>query len=153
MNNHKQLIIKLLDSKMKKLQLINSDVSISNGWIRTIRTALGIPRRSIAKKLGISEPTLSGIEEREVGGNITLKTLRATAESMDLILFYGFVPKDGSLKGYIKKKAYAAAKYIVFRTAHTMSLEDQAISNRRIKAAIREKTLELESTLPGFLWD
>ncbi len=94
MNNHKQLIIKLLDSKMKKLHSINSDVSISNGWIWTIRTALGIPRRSIAKKLGISEPTLSGIEEREVGGNITLKTLRATVESMDLILVYGFAPKD-----------------------------------------------------------
>lgn len=153
MNNQKQLIIKQLDNKMKKLQFAKDNASISTGWIRTIRTALGIPRRSIAKKIGISEPSLSGIEEREIEGNITLKTLRKTAEAMDLILVYGFVPKDGSLKGYIKKKAYAAAKKIVLRTAHTMSLEDQAISNRRITAAIKEKTLELESTLPSFLWD
>ena len=153
MNNQKQLIIKQLDNKMRKLQFAKDKASFSTGWIRTIRTALGIPRRSIAKKIGISEPSLSGIEEREIEGNITLKTLRKTAEAMDLILVYGFVPKDGSLKGYIKKKAYAAAKKIVLRTAHTMSLEDQAISNRRITAAIKEKTLELESTLPSFLWD
>ena len=153
MNNQKQLIIKQLDNKMRKLQFAKDKASFSTGWIRTIRTALGIPRRSIAKKIGISEPSLSGIEEREIEGNITLKTLRKTAEAMDLILVYGFVPKDGSLKGYIKKKAYAAAKKIVLRTAYTMSLEDQAISNRRITAAIKEKTLELESTLPSFLWD
>ena len=153
MNSQKQLIIKQLDSRMKKLHLAGSQTVPSNGWIRAIRTALGIPRRSIAKKLGISEPTLLGIEEREVEGTLSIKTLRETAEAMDLVLVYGFVPKDGSLQIYIRKKAYEAAKNIVLRTAHTMELEDQAISEKRIKAAIREKTRELESKLPSFLWD
>jgi hypothetical protein len=72
---------------------------------------------------------------------------------MDLVLVYGFVPKDGSLQAYIRKKALEAAKTIVLRTAHTMALEDQAISSRRIKSAVREKARELESKMPGFLWE
>jgi predicted DNA-binding mobile mystery protein A len=138
---------------MQKLRFARLSIIPSNGWIRAIRNALGIPRRSIAKKLGIAEPTLLGIEKREVEGTITLKTLRETAASMDLVLVYGFVPKDGSLQNYIRKKAYEAAKKIVLRTAHTMALEDQAISDRRIKVAIKERAQELESKLPSFLWD
>ena len=153
MNNQNQLIIKQLDSKMQKLRFAKGPITPSNGWIRAIRTALGMPRRSLAKKLGIAEQTLQGIEEREVEGTIALKTLRETAASMDLVLIYGFVPKDGTLQTFIRKKAYEAAKKIVLRTAHTMSLEDQAISDKRIKAAIKEKAQELESKLPNFLWD
>jgi predicted DNA-binding mobile mystery protein A len=153
MNSHKQLLIKQLDAKIQKLRLSGNQIAPSNGWIKAIRTALGIPRRSIAKKLGISEPTLLGIEEREVEGTISMKTLRETAEALDLVLVYGFVPKDKSLRAYIRKKAHAAAKKIVLRTASTMELEDQAISDKRIKAAIMEKTRELESKLPKFLWD
>lgn len=153
MKSQNRLIIKQLDGKIRFFRSARESIVPANGWIRAIRTALGIPRRSIAKKLGISEPTLLGIEEREVEGTITIKTLRDTAASMDLILVYGFVPKDGSLQIYIRKKAYEAAKKIVLRTAHTMALEDQAITDKRIKAAIKEKAQELETKLPGFLWE
>ncbi len=153
MNSQNRLIIKQLDGKLQKMKSASSIIAPPNGWIRAIRTALGMPRRSLAKKLDINVSTLQGIEEREVTGKITLKTLRETATSLDLMLIYGFVPKDGSLQAYIQKKAKEAAKKIVLRTAHTMILEDQAISDKRIKAAINEKAQELESTLPSFLWD
>lgn len=153
MDSQKQLIIKQLDEKMRKLRVAGKQIAPPNGWIRAIRTALGIPRRSVAKKLGISEPTLLGIEEREVEGTISIKTLRETAEALDLVLVYGFIPKEKSLRVYIRKKAHEAAKKIVLKTANTMELEDQAISDRRIKAAIMEKTRDLESKLPSFLWD
>jgi predicted DNA-binding mobile mystery protein A len=153
MNSQKRLIIKQLDARMQKLRLAARQTPPPNGWLRAVRTALGMPRRSVAKKLEISEPTLLGIEEREVEGTVSLKTLRETAAAMNLVLVYGFVPDDGSLQAYIRDRAYAAAKKIVLRTAHTMELEDQAISDKRIKAAIREKARELESKLPKFLWD
>jgi predicted DNA-binding mobile mystery protein A len=153
MNSQEHLIIKQIDRKLRQFRPANGESMPSIGWIRAIRTAMGIPRRSLAKKLGISEPTLLGIEKREAQGTISLKTLRETAASMDLVLVYGFVPRDGSLQAYIRKKATEAAKKIVLRTSHTMALEDQAISDKRIEAAIREKTRELESKLPSFLWD
>jgi predicted DNA-binding mobile mystery protein A len=153
MNNQKRLIIKQLDSKIRKFRNIKEPFAPSNGWLLAIRTALGMPRRSVAKRLQISEPTLQGIEKREVEGNITLKTLRETAAAMDLELVYGFVPREGSLQNYIRKKTYEVAKHIVLRTAHTMALEDQAISDNRTKAAIKEKAKELELKLPSFLWD
>jgi predicted DNA-binding mobile mystery protein A len=153
MNSHNLLVLKQLDHKMQKFKFASNPIAPPNGWIRAIRTALGMPRRSLAKKLGITAQGLMGIEEREVTGSITLRTLRETAELMDLVLIYGFVPKDGSLQNFVKRKSYEAAKKIVLRTAHTMALEDQAISDNRIKAAIKEKAQELESKLPSFLWE
>jgi len=153
MDSQRQLIIKHLDEKMQKFRSATESNAPPNGWIRAIRTALKIPRRSIAKRLGISEPTLMGIEEREVEGTVSLKILRQAAAAMDLTLVYGFVPKDGSLKAAIRKKAIEAATKIVVRTAHSMALEDQAISDRRIKDAIKMKARELEDRLPSFLWE
>jgi predicted DNA-binding mobile mystery protein A len=153
MNSQNRLIIRQLDKKMRTLRFANNSIAPPNGWIRAIRTALGMPRRSIAKKLGITEQALKGIEDREVTGSITLRTLRETAESMDLVLVYGFAPKDGSLQAFVRRKAYEAAKKIVLRTAHTMALEDQAISDKGIRAAIKEKAQQLEYKLPNFLWE
>ena len=39
------------------------------------------------------------------------------------------------------------------RTAHTMQLEDQANSKKRIEAAINERTEELKKEVPKMLWD
>ena len=52
-----------------------------------------------------------------------------------------------------KPVAAEAAKAIVLRTAHTMSLEDQSITDKRLKSDIAEKTKELEATMPVFLWE
>jgi predicted DNA-binding mobile mystery protein A len=153
MKRTNRLIIDQLDSKLRVFVSAKEPFSPPGGWLRAIRTALGIPRRSVAKRLGITEQTLQGIENREIEGKVTLRTLRETAAAMDLELVYGFAPRDGSLKAYIRRKSNEAAKKIVLRTAHTMSLEDQSISDKRIKAAMKEKTQELESKMPSFLWD
>ena len=153
MNSQNRLILQQLDSKMRKLRSASKLSAPPNGWIRAIRTAMGMPRRTLAKKLGITAQGLKGIEEREVTGTVGLNTLKETAKSLDLVLVYGFVPKDGSLHALIRKRAYEAAKKIVLRSAHTMALEDQTISDKRIRKAIEEKAQELEATLPNFLWE
>lgn len=153
MNTQRKLIIQQLDSKIRILANAKAPFTPATGWIKAIRTALRIPRKSIAKKLGITEATLFGIEQREAEGTVTLKTLRETAAAMDLELVYGFVPRDGSLETYISRKATEAAERIVTRTSITMALEDQAVSARRLKKAMKEKAQELENSLPGFLWD
>jgi len=45
------------------------------------------------------------------------------------------------------------ASEIVMRTAHTMNLEDQANSKKRIARAIKERTELIKNEMPGMLWD
>jgi hypothetical protein len=66
---------------------------------------------------------------------------------------YGFIPENESLKHMIEERAYELAKEIVLRTSNNMRLEDQENSEARIKKSINEKTEEIISKMPRYLWD
>jgi vacuolar-type H+-ATPase subunit H len=72
---------------------------------------------------------------------------------MDMKLVYCLVPVDGSLDAYIDRKAKELATKIVNRTSTTMKLEDQEISNKRIKKAIEERKAIIKHEMPKMLWD
>ena len=93
------------------------------------------------------------MEQREKNGSITLKSLRDTAKALDMELVYGFVPTDGSLNALIERKARELATKIVSRTSHSMTLEDQGISDERIEKAIEERATRLKYEMPKILWD
>ena len=123
------------------------------GWIKAIRSALGMTLQQLGNRLNISKQGVLDIENREKEGAITIKALREVAKAMDMQLIYGFVPNDGSLDALIERRAREVAIQIVQRTAHSMQLEDQANSKKRIEAAINERTEELKKELPKMLWD
>jgi hypothetical protein len=72
---------------------------------------------------------------------------------MDMQLVYGFVPVDGTLDALIEKRAKQLATEIVMRSANTMKLENQAISEQRVKYAIEERTASILNDMPKMLWD
>jgi len=124
-----------------------------SGWIKAIRSALGISLQQLGNKLSITKQSVLDIEKREKEGTITLKALREAGNALDMQLVYGFVPNDGSLDALIERKAEALATQIVLRTSNTMKLEDQENSKRRIKKAIKERALVIKNEMPKILWD
>lgn len=82
-----------------------------------------------------------------------MDTLRRVANALDMQLYYGFTPKDGSLEQMIQRRAYKLAREIVARSSHTMTLEDQANSRERIEQAIEERAEKIAKDLPQALWD
>jgi predicted DNA-binding mobile mystery protein A len=124
-----------------------------SGWIKAIRTTLGMSLQQFGNKLGISKQSASEIEKREQDGSITLKSLRDAASAMDMDLVYGLVPKDGSLNALIERKAREIATEIVMRTSNSMRLEDQENSQERLAKAIEQRTEELKREIPKILWD
>jgi hypothetical protein len=52
-----------------------------------------------------------------------------------------------------EKRAKVLATEIVMRTNNTMTLEDQQNSKERIEKAIAQKTNEIKSEMPKYLWD
>jgi predicted DNA-binding mobile mystery protein A len=95
-----------------------------DGWIRTIRTALGMSAAQLGRRLGVSQQEATDLERRERSGSITLSTLAKAAEALDCDLQVTFVPKT-SLDEAVKRQAAAKALAERNRVLHTMRLEAQ----------------------------
>jgi predicted DNA-binding mobile mystery protein A len=149
----KSLQLHQLNSKMLDFAPLKQVAMPPTGWVKAIRTALGMSMQQLGNKLNVSKQNVMDIEKREKSGSITIKSLREVARAMDMQLVYGFVPNDGSLDALIEKRATELATQIVMRTANTMNLEDQANSKNRIEAAIRERATTIINEMPKILWD
>jgi len=149
----KSLQLQQLNNKMLGFARLKQVAMPPTGWIKAIRTALGMSMQQLGNKLSISKQGILDIENREKEGSITIKSLKEIARVLDMQLVYGFVPNDGSLDALIEKRAIELATKIVMRTSNTMKLEDQGNSNERLKKAITERTAEIKNKMPKILWD
>jgi len=149
----KSLQLQQLNSKMLGFASLKQVAMPPTGWIKAIRTAIGMSMQQLGNKLNVSKQGIMDIEKREKDGAITIKSLREIARAMDMQLVYGFVPNDGSLDALIEKRATELATQIVMRTANTMKLEDQTNSKKRIETAIRERAAAIKNEMPKILWD
>ncbi|OWP83897.1 XRE family transcriptional regulator [Flavobacterium davisii] len=146
------LLIEQLDTKIQCFNTIDSTISPSTGWIKSIRTALKMSLRQLGNRMKISPQSISEMEKREASGTITLNTLKELAYALDMRLVYGFVPNSGSIEQMIEKRALEIAKEIVGRTHITMTLEDQQNSDERIQKAIKQEADEIKYEMPKYLW-
>lgn len=150
---NKSLQLQQLNQKMLGFAALKQVAVPPSGWIKAIRTALGMSMQQLGNKLNVSRQGVMDMENREKDGSITIRSLREIARAMDMQLVYGFVPNEGSLDDLIEKRATELATQIVMRTANTMKLEDQANSEKRIEAAIEERAAVIKNEMPKILWD
>ncbi len=105
------------------------------GWIRAIRTALGMSMAALADRIGVHKSRISKIEQDEIEGNLTVKTMQKVADGLDCEFVYGFVPRS-SLENTVKQQAFSKASKEYDKLMQTMSLEAQDIPDSE-----REKLL------------
>ena len=148
-----KLILEQLDKKIVGLNNLGDIVVPPNGWIYTIRKAINMSLRQLGQRLNITPQSVKEIEEREKNGTISLKVLKQVAMALDMKFVYGFIPNDKSLEKMVEKRATELAKKIVLRTSTQMYLENQKVSDDRLKKAIKEKAEELKNEMPRILWD
>lgn len=149
----KKLQIEQLSYKLKSYDAADKVVRPSIGWVKTIRTSIGMSLEQLGEKLGFTKQSAQNLEKREGDGSITIKALEDAARVLEMKLVYGLVPIDGSLEKMIEKKARNLATEIVMRTSGNMKLEDQENSPERIRKAIEERTKEIMEEMPKKLWD
>jgi predicted DNA-binding mobile mystery protein A len=149
----KSLQIQQLNDKMLAYRNLHKIAPPPTGWIKALRTAIGMSQQQLSNRLSITRQSVQEMEQREKDGSLTIKSLRDTAAALDMQLVYGFVPKDGSLDALIDRKAKELAIQIVLRTSNTMKLEDQENSKARIEKAIEERATEIKNEMPKTLWD
>lgn len=147
------LILRQVDRKIERFPAINEVFIPKEGWIKLIRTTLNMSLRQLAVRLSVSPQNIRKLELSEKEGLISLKSLRETAQALNMQLVYGFVPKNGSLEAMLESKARKLATSIVMRTSNSMKLEDQENTPSRIKESIEELTQEIKKEMSKKLWD
>jgi len=119
-----------------------------------VREALGMNGRQLAERMGIARSHLSQIEEAEVRGAASLKTLQRAAEALGCELVYAFVPRGGkTLEELIHQRAREVAKRVVERVATNMALEAQSVDRDFRKREADRIAADLVRTMRKDLWE
>ena len=141
-----------LDQRLAKFADVPQPPIKEKGWIRAIRTALGMTSDQLATRLNITQQAASALEQDEDAGNITLKRLRKVAEALECQFVYGFVPVNGTLDEHRHRQARIAAERLVTRVESTMALENQSRVLEMREADIKEIAEDLYRTFSRELW-
>ncbi|HEX8430599.1 MAG TPA: mobile mystery protein A [Longimicrobium sp.] len=142
---------KQVDALLGTLAPLRQVTQPSRGWIREIRTTLGLTTAQLAERLGLSQAGVSQLERREAAGSVTLNSLNTAADALGCDLVYALIPRAGSLSAVMEERARAIATAAVGRVSHTMRLEDQAVSAAAVQDQIEELTRDLLDN-PRALW-
>ena len=151
-SKQKKLAREQLDETLTQFKSLKRVVIPRKGWIRAIRDALGMTGGQLANRLNVNQQRIARIEQDEKLGKVTINTMRNTAEAMDCIFVYGFVPRD-SLEQTVKNQAKKLAKKRMDRSSHMMRLEKQELSEKEKEKALKDLIAEITNTMPKTLWD
>ena len=122
------------------------------GWLRSVRESLGMSGRQFARRLGVSPPRVTSLEQSELSGSTTIKTMRQAAEALDCIFVYAVIPRE-SLTATIRRQAESLAGSRMNRVSHSMLLEAQQLSGSEQREAFAAEVKKLMHTMPKELWE
>ena len=117
------------------------------GWVNAIRTTLGMTLAQLARRVGTNASRINRLENDELSGSVTLKTLQSVAAAMDSELVYAIVPRKSIEKIIIDR-------YITRNLARDrqiskhMKLEGQGIGD-----GFKTDNIRIEDISFKGLWD
>ena len=124
------------------------ETRLQTGWIKYIRSVLGIKTKDLANRMQLSPQTVSETEKRELQGKVTLSKLNDYARAMDCELVYAIVPKK-DVQTLIQEKALAKARALLELADTHMTLEGQKV---KVDFDERVKLLADKLTKKGDVW-
>lgn len=109
------------------------------GWIRAVRTAMGMTQADLARLLKITQRSLHQLEVSESKKTIRLASLEKVAEEMNCDLVYAFIPRK-PLESVYEAQAMKMAQQHVKDVEHNMRLEkqDHSVSKKDLDDVARE---------------
>lgn len=123
------------------------------GWIRAIRTSLGMSLRAFARRLELkSASTAHQLELAETAGTISIRRLRAAADALGCDVFITIVPR-GSIQEMVRKRATQLATERWNQLAHSMTLEGQSVEVSLVDSWIQEEVERLLTSGKAELWE
>jgi predicted DNA-binding mobile mystery protein A len=148
----KKVIREQIDKRLMPLKDFASSGMPKQGWIKTIREALGLTASQLGKKAGIDQSRVSRLENAEKTGDLKLSSLQKIAAGLDMKFIYGFVP-EGTLAEMVKAQAKRVALKRLEMLNNTMRLEKQALSDEDKKKATEDMIEKILVDNPKDFWD
>lgn len=139
-------------SQFGSLSMLPNHGLPKEGWLRTVRTALGMSGTQLAKKLGVTKARISKAEQDEPHGSVTLKTMQSMAEAMDCKFVYAIVPKQ-NVEAVIKERAIEKARAQVKAASTHMALEAQSLSKEQLEFEIERIAAQIIDKMPSDFWN
>ena len=152
-NSKVQFFLDETQDKLNPFYVLKSQVKPDNGWVNAIRISIKMSLRQLGERLHITPQGVRDLEKREKEGAITINTLKEVGRVLDMDLVYGFISRHNSLEDMIEERAREIAEEVVLKTSQTMQLDTSRKSENDIKKAIQQKTYEISSKMPSYLWD
>ena len=122
------------------------------GWISTMRKALGMSAPTLAKRLGVTKPAIYQAERKERDGGVTLAHMQRLAEAMGGKFVYAIVP-DGQIEDILRHQARAKAEAVIRRASVHMALEQQSLPPEEIQTEIDLLAEHILRERPADFWE
>ena len=139
MKTFKKQVIRILDAKFASTKVPTRP---KEGWLKEIRTAMGMPERVLGKKLGLDRSTIAKLQKAERDRSITLSSLDKVADALQCDVKYVLVPRK-PLKEMVYKQALEAARRTLGYVEKTMKLEDQGVQPGTTEEQVEDLAQEL----------
>jgi predicted DNA-binding mobile mystery protein A len=147
----KDLLRRQLDEELSKIRKTFVERP-PQGWIKSIREALGMTQAQLAKRLSVVPQVVQKIEVSEEAYTVQLATLKRVAEALDCRLSYVLLPKQ-SLQDIVDQQLTKKAKAIVERISHSMELEEQKTGSQELEAQVQRVSEELKNKKLSVIWE
>jgi predicted DNA-binding mobile mystery protein A len=121
------------------------------GWLQTVRRALGMSGAQLAKKMGLTRARVAQAEHAELEGGVTLKSMQAFAEAMGCRFIYAIVPPK-RIEDLITAQAQKKAEALVGVASKHMALESQTLPDAKIAEEIERLTREIARDMAPDFW-
>ena len=122
------------------------------GWICTVRNALGMSAAALARRLGKTRALVSNTEKAELQGRVTLNTMCSMAKAMNCRFVYAIVPED-SVETILENRAKEKASQQVRESSKHMALEAQSLCEKQTVFEMERLASELLRTTPSDFWN
>lgn len=133
-------------------QQFGSSQTPSEGWLATLRKALGMSGAEVAARMNVSRNAVYQAERNERDGAITINQMQKLAEAMGGRFVYAIVP-EGSIEDVILAQARRKAEARIRRASAHMALEKQSLPSAQTKQRIEELADELARDMPPDFWE
>ncbi|SRR5581483_6613764 len=143
--------VRQLEERLDKFRDLEQMRAPPDGWIRTLRQALGMTTEQMAARMGITRQAVLQLELAERRRTATWSSLRKAADAMDSEVVYAIVPR-GSLHQVLMRQARRQAERQLRRIAHSMRLDSHVVTEDEMEHQVEELASHLAAERSRALW-
>lgn len=119
--------------------------------IRRMRESLGMTQAQLARRAGMSQSTIAGIETGK-RRDLQLSTIMRLAEGLDASPMIGLQPKN-DIRETLEKRSLEVARKIVLATSGSAAIEMQLPDPQFVQDQIKETQKEILKKHKSLLWE